>query len=157
MCLAGSVPVGLLGGSTGVLGGGVVSIVVTLGDDFVAVNDAFLLSASLYPGKAFDFSMSLYLFSISSFVLFGGNGGKVVGSKTGALTLPPSKEGVLGPGFLPAPFESVEIEDIVEEIDSFEAFLFGCCSEGRRGGRAGDGCEDCFLAGNLGGRVGVGC
>ena len=39
--------VGLLGGSAGIAGGGVTSTVETLGDDFVAVKDVFLLSTSL--------------------------------------------------------------------------------------------------------------
>jgi len=158
VCAVGSGLVGLLGGSAGVVAGGVISTVATLGDDFVDVSDILLFSASLYPGNAFDFSISLYLFSIASFVRLGGNGGKVAGSKTGAFTLPASIEGVLDPGVVAAPFERVEMVEMVDEIDSFEAFLPSCCccSEGLRGGRAGEGCVDCLLVGNLGGGTGVG-
>ena len=122
-CLAGSGLVGLLGGSAGVVGGGVISTVETLGDDFVVVNDVLLLSASLYPGKALDFSISLYLFSTSSFVLLGGSGGKVAGSKTGAFTLPISDDGVRDAGVIPGPVDRVEMVEMEEEMDSFEAFL----------------------------------
>lgn len=85
-----------LGGSAGVAGGGNTSTVATRCVDLFPFDDIFALSASLYPGKAFDFSMSWYRFSMSSFVRFGGSGGNVVGSNTGAFTLlPASIEGVL--------------------------------------------------------------
>ena len=110
----------------------------------------------MYPGKALDFSISLYLSSIASFVRLGGNGGKLAGSKTGALILPASIEIALDPEVLPPPFDKVDIEEMVEEIDSFDAFLVNCCSEGLRGGKAGEGCVDCLLAGSLGGGAGAG-
>ena len=93
---------------------------------------------------------------MSSFVRFGGSGGNVVGSKTGAFTLPASIEGVLEPGVLAVPFESADIDEtveMVEETDSIEAFLLSC-SEGLLGGKAGDGCVDCFRAGSLGATTG---
>ena len=127
-----------------------------LEDDLADCNDVLLLSTSLYPGKALDFSISLYLSSIASLVRLGGNGGKVAGSKTGALILPASSEGALDPEVLPPPFDKVDIEEMVDDIDSFEAFLLGCCSDGRRGGKAGDGCVDCLLVGSLGGGAGAG-
>ena len=83
--------------------------------------------------------MSLYLFSMSSFVLFGGKGGNVVGSKTGAFTLPASIDGVLEPGVLLAPFDIADIVEMVDDMDSLDAFLLSGCSDGRRGGRAGEG------------------
>ena len=154
MCFGGSRTAGLLGGSNGILGGGVISTVVTFGDDFVVVKDVLLLSASLYPGNALVFSISLYLLSTSSFVRLGGKGGKEAGSNTGALILPVSVEDVLVDD-IPVPLDNVDIVEIVEAIDSFEAFRLSC-SEGRRGGRAGEGCVDCFLAGNLGGGLEAG-
>lgn len=50
--------VGLLGGSDGVVGGGLISTVATLDVDLVPTNGILALSTSLYPGNAFDFSMS---------------------------------------------------------------------------------------------------
>lgn len=50
--------VGLLGGSDGVVGGGLISTVATLDVDFVATKGILALSTSLYPGNAFDFSIS---------------------------------------------------------------------------------------------------
>lgn len=155
MCLAGWGFVGLLGGSAGIVGGGVISTVETLGEDFGATSDALFLSASLYPGKALDFSISLYRSSTASFVLLGGRGGKVAGSNTGALTLPMSSDGVLSPGALLGPFDKVETVEMVDEMDSFEVLLSSCCSEGLRGGKAGEGCADLFLAGSFGGGTGA--
>lgn len=147
--------IGFLGGRDGVSGGGRISNVATCDDDFVAISGDLFFSTSLYPGKALAFSISLYLFSMSSFVLLGGSGGKDVGSNTGAFILPESIDGVLWPGVLPTPFDKVEMVEIVEDIDSLETFLLSCCSEGLRGGRAGEGCMDCFLVGNLGGGAGL--
>ena len=51
----------------------------------------------------------------------------------------------------------MEIFEKVEETDSFEAFLLNCrFSDGLRGGSAGEGCENIFLTGNLGGGAAVG-
>ena len=145
---------GLLGGSAGIVGRGATSTVATCGVDFVAFNGSLALSASLCPGNAFDFSTSWYRFSVSSFVRFGGNGGNVAGSKTGAFTLLLiSMEGILLVCVLAVPFDRADIDEMfemVEETDSFEAFLLSC-SEGLRGGRAGDGWECFFLEGSLGG------
>ena len=113
-----------LGGSAGIAGGGKTSTVATRCVDLFPFNDILALSASLYPGKAFDFSMSWYRFSTSSFVRFGGSGGNVVGSKTGAFTLlPASIEGVLGAYVLAVPLDRVDIVEMVEDTDSLDAFL----------------------------------
>lgn len=88
---------------------------------------------------------------MSSFVRFGGSGGRVEGSKTGALTLLQSNEAFREPGALGAPIDSVDIVEMVEETDSFEAFLLSCCWDGFRGGNAGDGWVEGFLCGSLGG------
>lgn len=153
-------PVGLLGGSDGVVGGGLVSTVATLDVDLVATRGILALSTSLYPGNTFDFSTSLYLFSTSSFVRLGGSGGKFEGSKTGAFTRLPSIEVVLECAVLAVPFDKadmVEIFEKVEETDSMEAFLLICrFSDGLLGGSAGEGCVDIFLTGNLGGGAGAG-
>ena len=151
--------VGLLGGSAGVVGGGLISTVATLDVDLVPTRGTFALSTSLYPGNAFDFSISLYLFSTSSFVRLGGSGGNE-GSKTGAFTRLPSIEAVLECAVFAVPFEKADMEEMfekVEEIDSLEAFLFICrFSDGLLGGNAGEGCVDFFLAGSLGGGAGAG-
>lgn len=142
------------------VGGGLISTVATLDVDLVPTKGILVLPTSLYPGNAFDFSMSLYLLSTSSFVRLGGSGGKVEGSKTGAFTRLPSIEAVLECAVLAVPFDKADMEDIfekVEEIDSLEAFLLiGRFSDGLLGGSAGEGCEDIFLAGNLGGGAGAG-
>lgn len=63
---------------------------------------------------------------MSSFVRFGGSGGKVVGSKTGAFTLLlASIEGVRGVYILAVPLDRVDIDDmfeIIEDTDSLDAF-----------------------------------
>lgn len=108
------------------VGGGFISTVATLDVDLVPTNGNLAFSTSLYPGNAFDFSISWYLFSTSSFVRLGGSGGKVEGSKTGALTRLPSIEGALECTVFAVPFDRADIEERfekVEEIDSFEAFL----------------------------------
>lgn len=51
---------------------------------------------------------------------------------------------------LGVPFEIVDMADIVEDIDSFEAFLPNW-SEGRLGGRAGEGWLDSRRGGSRGG------
>lgn len=71
------------------------------------------------------------------------------------MILPESIEGVLDPGAL-VPLDRADIVEIVDDIDSFESLLLSSCSEAFLGGRAGDGCIDCFLAGSLGGCIGVG-
>ena len=152
--------VGLLGGSAGVVGGRFPSTVATLDVDLVPTKGILALSTSCHPGNAFDFSISLYLFSTSSFVRLGGSGGRDEGSKMGALTRLPSIEGVLESTVLAVPFDRAEMEDIfekVDEIDSLEAFLLiGRFSDGLLGGSAGEGCVDAFLAGNLGGGADAG-
>ena len=50
--------VGRLGGSDGVLWGGFISTVATEDVDLLPTKGNLALSTSLYPGKAFDFSMS---------------------------------------------------------------------------------------------------
>ncbi len=110
---------------------------------------------SLCPGKAFDFSISLYLFSTSSLVRFGGRGGKLERSKIGACTLLESNEVCRELGVFGTPFDNVEIVEMVDEIDSLEAFLPRCCSGGLRGGKAGEGCVELFLTGSLGGGGGA--
>ena len=112
-----------LGGRAGVAGGGKTSTVATRCVNLFPFDDILALSASLYPGKAFDFSMSWYRFSMSSFVRLGGSGGNVVGSNTGAFTLlPASIEGVLAVYVLAVPLDRVDIVDMVEETDSLDAF-----------------------------------
>lgn len=84
---------------------------------------------------------------MSTFVRLGGSGGSVPGSKVGALTLPMSTEEALEAGVLAVPLERADIDeivDIVEEIDSFEALRIKC-SDGLRGGKAGEGLVDCLL------------
>ena len=113
-----------LGGSAGVAGGGNTSTVATRCVDLFPFDDVLALSASLYPGKAFDFSMSWYRFSMSSFVRFGGSGGNVGGSNIGAFTLlPASIEGVLAVYVLAVPLDRVDIVEMVEDTDSLDAFL----------------------------------
>ena len=132
----------LLGGSEGKAGGGLTSEAATLVVDFVPFNGILDFSTSLQPGKAFDFSTSWYRFSTSSFVRLGGSGGKVAGSKTGALILPASMDDVRESVVLGLPFDITDIDDMVEmveETDSIEAFLFSRCSEDLLGGKAGDG------------------
>ena len=93
--------------------------------------------------------------SFSSFDLFGGKGGRLEGSYAGALTLGPSIEGALDPDVRAVPFDMADTEDIVEtieDIDSVESRLLSC-SEGLRGGKAGE-CCDCGTEGLLGGSVG---
>ena len=152
--------VGLLGGSAGVVGGRFTSIVATLDVDLVPTRGILALSTSCHPGNAFDFSISLYLFSTSFFLGLGGSGGIDEVSKRVALTRLPSIEGVLDCAVLAVPFDRAEIEDMfekVEEIDSLEAFLLiGMFSDGLLGGSAGEACVDAFLAGNLGGGAGAG-
>ena len=129
------------GGNTGVDGKGSTSTVVTLGVDFVVLKDILLLS-----------------FSFSCGVRFGGSGGSVEGSYIGALILPPSMEGVLEVEVLLVPSDKADIEetvDIVELIDSFESRRLSC-SDGFRGGSAGDRCMDVVLAGRRGGGAGLG-
>lgn len=92
---------------------------------------------------------------MSSLVRFGGRGGKVEGSKTGAFTLLESNEVCRELGVLASPFDNVEIVEMVDDIDSFEAFLLSCCSDGLRGGKAGEGCDEVFLTGSLGGGAGA--
>ena len=129
------------GGNAGVGGGGSISTVTTLGVDFVVLKGILALS-----------------FSFSCNVRFGGSGGSVDGSYTGALILPPSMEEVLEVDVLLVPSDKADIEetvDIVELIDSFESRRLSC-SDGLRGGRAGDGCADVFRAGRRGGGAGLG-
>ncbi len=148
---------GLLGGSWGVVGGGVaVSFVTTCGNDVVELEDTLSFSTSLYPEKAFGLSISLYLFSTSSLVRLGGRGGRAGGCKVGAFTLPESNEVCRELGVLGIPFDNVEIVEMVDDIDSLENFLTSCCSEGLRGGKAGEGCVEAFLTGSLGGGNGAG-
>ena len=92
-------------------------------------------------------------------VRLGGRGGSFEASNTGAILLPPSIDGVREADVLAVPLESVpferadmaEILEVVEAIDSFESRRF---SEGRLGGKAGDGCVEFFRGGSLGGGVG---
>lgn len=54
--------------------------------------------------------------------------------------------------FVPA--DTADIEEMVDDIDSFEPRL-EICSEGFLGGSAGDGPVDSFLGGSRGGGVGL--
>ena len=67
-------------------------------------------------------------------------------------------DGVLEPEVLAVPFDNADIDDMVEmdEIDSLESRLVNCCSEGRRGGKAGEGRDEGCLGGSLGGGTGLG-
>ena len=61
LCLGASAEacrVGLLGGSAGIAGGGATPTLAACGIEFVAFECSLAFSASLYPGKAFDFSIS---------------------------------------------------------------------------------------------------
>ena len=112
----------------------------TLGGDFVAFSGVLPCSIS------------------SVGVRFGGRGGSFAGSKTGAILLPVSIDGVREADVLAVPFERAEIEEIlevVEAMDSFESRLLKN-SEGRLGGRAGEGCIEFLRGGNRGGGVGFG-
>ena len=91
-------------------------------------------------------------------VRFGGRGGSFAGSKTGAIRLPPSIEGVREADVRAVPLESAEIEEIfevVEAIDSIESRLLSG-SEGLLGGRAGENCVESLRGGRRGGGVGFG-
>jgi len=68
-------------------------------------------------------------------------------------------DGVLDAEVLAVPFESADIDEIfekVEDMDSLESRRINCCSEGLRGGNAGDGCDEDCLGGSRGGGVGFG-
>ena len=89
----------------------------------------------------------------------GGKGGRVEGSYTGTLTLDPSMDGALDADVLLVAFDRAEVVDIVEiteEMDSFESRLLDC-SDGRRGGSAGDFCTEAFRGGSRGGGGGDAC
>lgn len=99
-------------------------MVVTTGVDFVAFNGtrAFIVAC---VG-----------------VRFGGRGGRFAGSKAGAIFLPASRDGVLGPGVfdqdvLVVPPDTAEMEDMLDAIDSLDSRLVNC-SDGLRGGNAGE-------------------
>ncbi len=130
------------------VGGVGFSTIATLGVDFELLNGTL------------DFSISSYLFSTSAFVRFGGRGGNVEGSKTGGIILPESIEGVLDDVVLDVPFDNADIDgaldvdvlavpfdsaeiddifDVSEDTDSVESRLVICCSDGRLGGKAGEG------------------
>ena len=86
----------LLGGRAGRAGGGVTSTVLIEAVLFAVLDAVLALSTSRCSGKAFDLSISRYRFSTSSFVRFGGSGGRELASYAGALILfPASMEGVL--------------------------------------------------------------
>ncbi len=141
---------GRLGGSVGATSTPLLGVVVLVG--FEAT---FALSASLWLGKALDLSISLYRFSTSSLVRFGGSGGRELASYAGAFILVAvSMEGVLACHGFGAPFDVMEMVDIVEATDSLEAFRLSW-SDGLRGGRAGDSCADSFLWGGLRGGAGL--
>lgn len=91
-------------------------------------------------------------------VRFGGRGGSFAGSKTGAILLPPSIDGVRDADVLAVPLERADIEEmleVVEAMDSLESRLLNA-SEGLLGGRAGDGCVEFLRGGRRGGGVGLG-
>lgn len=88
-----------------------------------------------------DFKGTLPLSGSCVWVRFGGRGGSFVGSKTGAILLPPSMEGVREVDVLAVPLDRADIEEIlevVEAIDSLESRLLNG-SVGLLGGSAGDG------------------
>ena len=98
-----------------------------------------------------------FSFDCSCLGLFGGRGGKLEGSYTGTLSLePPSIEGARDAEVLAVPLDTAETDDTVEntdDIDSVESRLLSC-SEGFRGGNAGEVCDcwtDVLLGGSLGG------
>lgn len=127
---------GVRGGNEGVLGGATNSLVVTLGVDLVV------------------FSGTRAWFVSCVGVRLGGSGGRLAGSKTGAIFLPASTEGVLGSEVLEVPFEIADREDMLEAIDSLESRL-DSCSDGRRGGKVGQAWTEGCLGGNRGGGVGL--
>ena len=133
---------GLRGGSDGMAGGDT-SAVITLGVDFADFNGALAFPISCVG------------------VRFGGSDGSLAGSYTGAIILPESIDGVLDPEVLAVPFDSADIDDMfemVEDTDSLESRLVNCCSEGLRGGKAGEGRDEGCLGGSRGGGVGFdGC
>ena len=91
-------------------------------------------------------------------VRFGGRGGSLAGSNTGAILLPPSIEGVREADVRAVPLERAEIEEIfevVEAIDSIESRLLSG-SEGLLGGRAGEHWVESLRGGSRGGGVGFG-
>lgn len=109
-----------------------------------------------------DFSISSYRFSTSCFVRFGGSEGNAEASKTGAIILDASIEGVLDAEVLDVravPFDNADIEDTFdpnEDTDSVESRLVNCCPEGLLGGRAGETCERRSRGGSRGGAGGFG-
>ena len=127
--------VGARGGSDGVFGGGASSTVVTLGVDFVAFSDTRVLIVSWV------------------WVRFGGRRGRFMGSKAGAIFLPASIDGVLDPDVLLVPLDMAEMEDMLEASDSLESRLVNC-SDGLRGGNAGEAWDKGCLGGSRGGGMG---
>lgn len=117
------------GARDGRVGGLSSVLVVTLGDDLVGIRPIL------------DLSMSRYLVSTGWGVRFGGRGGKVDGSKTGASFLPASVEGVREPGVLDGPLVPTEIVDIVEMVEEMDSDDSLRCkaAEDLLGGKAGAG------------------
>lgn len=91
-------------------------------------------------------------------VRFGGRGGRLAGSNTGAILLPPSIEGVREAEVRAVPLERAEMEEmfeVVEAMDSIESRLLNG-SVGLLGGRAGESCVESLRGGSRGGGVGFG-
>ena len=112
--------VGGLSGIDGLMGGSTIAVLAIVGVDFVAFK-----------------GIRIFSFSFSCCVFFGGKGGRADGSYTGANILPLSIDGTLEDGLLVVPIEIVDMVDTTEEIDSIEPRRLNC-SEGLRGGKAGD-------------------
>ena len=89
--------------------------------------------------------------------LLGGSTGRVEASYIGALTLPPSVDGTLLSCLL-VPFDRWDTEDTTEKVDDTDSFdpRLWTCSDGRLGGKAGDGCVESLRGGNRGGGAGFG-
>ena len=90
-------------------------------------------------------------------LLLGGSTGSVEGSYTGALTLPLSVDCALTSCLL-VPFDRWDTEDSAEKVDDTDSFdpRLWTCSDGRLGGKAGDGFVESLLGGNRGGGAGFG-
>lgn len=136
--LEGSLRAGNRGGTEGTLDAGGSFTVAALGFDVCAFAGVFSCS-TVRAGR------------------FGRRGGGLEGSNAGAICRPVSIEGgLLEIEVRAVPLDKLDIVDMfetLEAIDSEEPRL-AMSAEGRRGGKAGDDCEEGVRGGNLGGATG---
>lgn len=116
---------GVLGGSDGIFCVDGTSTVTTLGVDLLALK-------------------GILCFPLSELGRLGGRGGRVEGSKTGAIIRPASIDGVLDAEVLAVPFDRPETEDMFETVDAIDSVesRLPRCPEGRLGGNDGDGFDE---------------